>query len=126
IDHSIAISGESEYGDVIDALTEIEKRGGRGSIQLAEGALPVTNLGKLYFPEAGFTKGDLLRYYAMVAPMLLPAIADRPLVLRRHPNGIHGKAFYQQQAPDTTPDGVRVEEVGSTDATGATRGEDAA
>ena len=52
-----------------------------------------------------------MRFYAKVAPYLLPAIADRPLVLKRFPNGIRGKAFYQQKAPAQSADGVRVEKV---------------
>src|SRR5207249_9060966 len=57
------------------------------------------------------TKGDLMRYYAQVAPMILPAIQDRPLVMKRFPNGIDGKPFYQHRAPDDVPPGVRAEPV---------------
>lgn len=73
--------------------------------------LSVTNLGKLFFPAAKVTKGRLMEYYAEIAPYLLPALADRPLVLKRYPNGIGKEAFYQQKAPDTVPPGVRVESV---------------
>ena len=73
--------------------------------------LELTNLGKLFYPEAKITKGRLMEYYAEIAPVLLPALDDRPLVLKRYPNGIRGEAFYQQKAPDAVPDGVRVEEV---------------
>jgi bifunctional non-homologous end joining protein LigD len=52
-----------------------------------------------------------MRYYAQVAPYLLPAIEDRPLVLKRFPNGITGQSFYQQKAPDEAPDVVRVETI---------------
>ena len=55
------------------------------------------------------TKGDLLRYYLRVAPYILPVVADRPLVMKRFPNGVTGQAFYQQRAPDQVPAGVRVE-----------------
>ncbi|OGU26781.1 MAG: hypothetical protein A3K13_00215 [Gemmatimonadetes bacterium RIFCSPLOWO2_12_FULL_68_9] len=78
--------------------------------------LPVTNLRKVFWPEGNITKGALLRYYVAVAPYLLPGVADRPLVMKRFPNGIAGKAFYQQRAPDTVPEGVRVARVeGDTD-----------
>jgi bifunctional non-homologous end joining protein LigD len=55
------------------------------------------------------TKADLLRYYAAMADHILPAMRDRPLVLKRFPDGAGGKSFYQQNAPETVPDGVRVE-----------------
>jgi len=71
----------------------------------------VSSLGKVFFPKDGFTKGDLMRFYATVAPYMLPAIKDRPLVLKRFPNGISGPSFYQQKAPDEAPDAVRVETI---------------
>ena len=74
--------------------------------------LEVTNLGKIFFPAPKITKGRLLEYYAEVSPYLLPALEDRPLVLKRWPNGIQkGGEFYQQKAPDKVPPGVRVESV---------------
>lgn len=103
-------------GGVAAQLLELEENSGGGTVMLPDGELSVTSLGKIYFPEAGYTKGDLLRYYASVAPVLLPAIEDRPLILRRHPDGIHGGAFYQQKAPDSVPDGVRTELVSSPSA----------
>jgi len=62
----------------------------------------------VFWPGPGITKGELLRYYARVSPWLLPAVADRPLVMKRFPNGVLGKSFYQQRAPDEVPAGVRV------------------
>lgn len=73
--------------------------------------LEITNLGKIFFPAAKVTKGRLMEYYAEVSPYLLPALADRPLVLKRYPNGIKADAFYQQKAPDKVPSGIRVEPV---------------
>lgn len=96
--------------EVVASLAVIEREGGDGVVALPE-PLGVSNLGKVFFPEDGFTKGDLLRYYARMSPYVLPVVEDRPLVLKRYPNGIHGKAFYQQRAPDDAPDGVRVETV---------------
>jgi bifunctional non-homologous end joining protein LigD len=102
---------------LVAQLERIEAAGGDGRLELTGGgALDVTNLDKVFFPRPRRTKGDLLRYYARVAPVLLPAIADRPLVLRRFPNGITSPAFYQQKAPDRVPEGVRVESL--TDADG--------
>src|SRR5207244_10238989 len=54
------------------------------------------------------TKGELMRYDVRVAPFILPVVNDRPLIMKRFPNGIDGKSFYQQRAPDAVPPGVRV------------------
>ena len=64
----------------------------------------VSNLDKVFYPEKQLTKGDLLTYYEKVAPWMLPYLADRPLVLTRFPDGIHGKSFYQRDAPAFVPD----------------------
>jgi bifunctional non-homologous end joining protein LigD len=92
-------------------LDQLEEAGGGGQLELPGGRLEVTNLDKVFFPKTGHTKGDLMRFYARIAPMLLPAIADRPLVMRRFPNGVRGHAFYQQKAPANAPEIVRVERV---------------
>ena len=68
--------------------------------------VPVTNRDKVFFPEKGLTKGDLLDYYQQVAEWMLPYLRDRPLVLTRFPDGIHGKSFYQRDAPSFVPDWV--------------------
>jgi bifunctional non-homologous end joining protein LigD len=65
----------------------------------------------VFWPALGLTKGDLLRHYAHVSPALLPILADRPLIMKRYPNGVTGKSFYQQRAPDDPPASVRVEQV---------------
>ena len=107
--------GHSGDDDAIVArLREIEETGGSGTVAFSSGrALEVTNLAKPYFPDDRLTKGDLMRYYARVASAIIPSLADRPLVLKRYPNGIEGKSFYQQKAPDDAPDGVRVETITS-------------
>jgi bifunctional non-homologous end joining protein LigD len=66
-----------------------------------------SNLGKVFWPEEGYTKGDLIDYYRTVAPRLLPYLADRPLVLDRYPDGIAGKSFFQKNAPASLGGGVR-------------------
>ncbi|MBI4521419.1 MAG: DNA ligase D [Gemmatimonadetes bacterium] len=100
-----------------DDLTRIEAERGNGVLSLpGEIRVSVTNLRKVFWPGAKITKGELLRYYVAVAPYLLPIVEDRPLVMKRFPNGITGKAFYQQRAPDTVPEAVRAERVaGDTD-----------
>jgi bifunctional non-homologous end joining protein LigD len=75
------------------------------------GHLKVTNLAKVFWPARKLTKGDLLRYYVRVAPLILPAIADRPLVMKRFPNGVTGQPFYQHRA-EAVPAGVRTAVVG--------------
>ena len=56
----------------------------------------------------GITKGELVRFYLKMAPYALPVVTDRPLVMKRFPNGVHGKSFYQHRAPDPLPEGLRV------------------
>lgn len=67
----------------------------------------VTNPDKVFFPEKGLTKDDLVRYYERVAQWMLPYLRNRPLVLTRFPDGIYGKSFYQRDAPDFVPDWVK-------------------
>jgi bifunctional non-homologous end joining protein LigD len=96
----------------IGELRDLEEGGRDGTIELPEGrALAVTNLSKVFWPREHLTKGDLLRYYVEVAQAVLPVIADRPLVMKRYPNGVKAKPFYQHQV-SSVPAGVRVERVG--------------
>ena len=83
----------------------------------ADGELPfeLTNLKKIFWPEDGYTKGDLVTYYQAIAPWLLPYLRNRPLVMTRFPDGIHGKSFFQKDAPGFTPDWVRTERMWSED-----------
>jgi bifunctional non-homologous end joining protein LigD len=96
---------------LIAVLEELEARGG-GRLHLPEGnVLELGNLKKVLWPALKITKGELLRYYVTVAPQLLPVVHDRPLVMRRFPDGIARPAFYQHRAPDDVPPGVRAESV---------------
>ena len=106
-----AAPAEPTAPSVQSQLQALEDARRDGTVSLPDGRqLAVTNLAKLYWPAAKITKGDLLRYYAEVAPMILPAVADRPLVMKRFPNGIGGMAFYQQRSrQEKPPAGVRVE-----------------
>ncbi len=72
-----------------------------------ERTIAFTNPDKVFWPGPGYTKGDLIDYYRVIAPWLLPYLADRPLVLTRYPDGITGKSFYQKDAPDWVPDWIR-------------------
>jgi bifunctional non-homologous end joining protein LigD len=68
-----------------------------------EHELTLSNLDKIYFPERGYTKGDLITYYFNISPVMLPHLCERPLTLKRMPNGIHGDFFYEKNAPKHTP-----------------------
>jgi bifunctional non-homologous end joining protein LigD len=76
--------------------------------------LTVSNLDKVLYREVGFTKGQVLDYYARVADVLLPHVRDRPATFKRYPNGVEGKAFFQKHAPETRPDWVATVDVPST------------
>ena len=100
-----------ELAAVIDQLRALEDARKDGELMLPGGdRLKVTNPAKLFWPALGITKGDLLRYYVEASPYLLPCVADRPLVMKRFPNGVSGKAFYQQRSREERPPaGVRIE-----------------
>ena len=90
--------------DVSSTAAEREHRDAH--LTLGRGVeLKLSSLDKVWFPgrAGGFTKGDVLRHYVRVAPFILPVMADRPLVLKRFPDGINGEAFYQQKAPASPP-----------------------
>ena len=110
--------------------------GGRGSNspealfdeveRLPEGALAVitegrrlklTNWDKVLYPETGFTKGDLIAYYARLAPVVLPHLHDRPLTLKRYPNGVDAPYFYEKQSPSHRPEWVQTVRIGDVNYT---------
>src|SRR5262249_6616994 len=74
-----------------------------------------TNLDKIFWPDDGYTKGDLINYYDKISPYIIPHLLDRPLVFERFPDGIYGPSFYQKDAPDYTPGWIRTEEIWSED-----------
>jgi bifunctional non-homologous end joining protein LigD len=69
--------------------------------------LQLTNLDKVFWPDEGYTKGDLIEYYRAIAPWILPYLRDRPVVMTRFPDGIDGKSFFQKDAPGFAPDWMR-------------------
>jgi hypothetical protein len=73
-------------------------------LRLAGRAVRLTNLKKLFWPELGLTKRDLLQYYADVAPALLPHLKDRAMVMKRYPHGASGEFFFMKRAPTPRPD----------------------
>jgi bifunctional non-homologous end joining protein LigD len=74
-------------------------------------SLKFTNLDKVYYPEDGYVKRDLLNYYDAVSKLVLPYLMNRPLSLKRYPNGIHQKFFFQKNTPEGYPDWLRTETV---------------
>ena len=75
--------------------------------------LAVSNLDKVLYPKAGFTKGDLIHYYIQIAPVLLPHLKDRPLTMKRYPNGVEGEFFYEKNCPSHRPKWVKTATVWS-------------
>jgi bifunctional non-homologous end joining protein LigD len=71
------------------------------------------NLDKVFYPETGFTKGDVVDYYVRIAPVLLPHLRDRPLTLKRYPEGVEGNFFYEKRCPRYRPEWLRTEPVWS-------------
>ncbi len=98
-------------GELVNQLQALEDARRDGDLVLPNGdRLRVTNLSKVFWPDLKITKGELIRYYVEVSPYLLPVVMDRPLVMKRFPNGIAGKAFYQQRSREERPPaGVRIE-----------------
>ncbi|HEX2865866.1 MAG TPA: DNA ligase D [Ignavibacteriales bacterium] len=82
-------------------------------ITVSKGKLTLTNLDKVYFPNEGFTKGDLIDYYRSVSEYILPYLKDRPNTLLRHPNGIEGESFFQKDMGNTAPDWIKTVRVTS-------------
>ena len=83
----------------------------RLEVQVEGRSLSLSNLTKVMYPAVGFTKGEVIDYYARVAPALLPHLRDRPLTLKRYPNGVEGGHFYEKNCPSHAPEWVRKERV---------------
>src|SRR5207244_3482546 len=75
-------------------------------VEASEGRVKLSNHGKVFGPEEGTTKGDLIEYYRAVAPVLVRHLRDRPFTMRRYPDGADGKAFFQKDAPSHMPDWI--------------------
>ncbi|MBW8806705.1 MAG: non-homologous end-joining DNA ligase [Catenulisporales bacterium] len=91
-----------------------DSRGSRGprsptsqTVEIDGRTVKLTNLDKVLYPASGFTKGEILDYYARVAPVMLPHLADRPATFIRYPDGVDASGFFAKHAPSHTPDWVR-------------------
>jgi len=74
----------------------------------------VSNLDKIFYPKNGFTKGDVIAYYLRIAPVLLPHLKNRPVTLKRYPDGVEGSFFYEKQAPSHAPSWIKTVPVAKT------------
>src|SRR3954468_11599802 len=93
----------------IEVVAELPKDG--REVVVDGHRIKLSNFSKVLWPKTGFTKGDLVAYYARVAPVLLPHLAGRMLTLKRYPNGVEGQHFYEKQCPSHRPDFVETAEV---------------
>ncbi len=92
----------------LEALLEGSRKV-RGGVEIDRSgrALKLTNLDKVLYPETGFTKGQLIGYYAAIAPVLLAHLRGRPLTLKRYPDGVRGESFFEKHCPAHRPDWVK-------------------
>lgn len=81
------------------------------TLDVAGRRVDVSNPDKVLYPRSGFTKRDVVEYYVRIAPVLLPHLEDRPLTLKRYPDGVEGEFFYQKDCPSHRPDWVRTRDV---------------
>jgi bifunctional non-homologous end joining protein LigD len=97
---------------------EVERQPDGSLVVLTEGRrLKLTNWDKVLFPKTGFTKGDLIAYYARIAPAVLPHLKDRALTLKRYPNGVEAPYFYEKQSPSHRPEWVATKQIGDVNYT---------
>ncbi|HKG13005.1 MAG TPA: non-homologous end-joining DNA ligase, partial [Pyrinomonadaceae bacterium] len=77
------------------------------NVRVAGGVVPLTHLERVYWPEEGYTKGDLVGYYHEISRHILPYLEDRPLIMKRYPSGIKGQSFHQHDVHQEVPDFMR-------------------
>src|SRR6188508_622901 len=82
-------------------------------IEVGGKKLTVSNLEKVLYPQVGFTKGQVIDYYIRIANVLLPHLKNRPVTLKRYPDGVEGFFFYEKQCPSHRPSWLRTVEVAS-------------
>jgi bifunctional non-homologous end joining protein LigD len=112
-DPAEVVIGEAE---VAEHVPESADQGVLGPLRKLQGnaheadvdgrTLRLSNLDKVLYPKPGFTKGQVVDYYARISPVLIPHLADRPLTMKRYPDGVEGEFFYEKQCPSHRPDWV--------------------
>ena len=100
-------SGAAGVDAVEEALERLRGLSGDAPWEIAGRRLRLTNLDKVYWPEDGYTKRDMIEHYVRLAPVLLPHLRDRPLGMQIFPDGIHGKHFWRKRLPDHAPAWIR-------------------
>ena len=85
----------------------------RQTLNVSGREVPVSNLDKVFYPSVGFTKAQIIDYYIRISPVLLPHLKDRPLTLKRYPNGVNGGFFYEKRCPPYRPEWVKTAPVWS-------------
>jgi DNA ligase D len=121
------LGAEEHHASRLDSESEIEKKpasaaqffkarklSGDAGVRVNNDILALTHLDKVYWPENGYTKGDLIKYYYEISPHLLPHLQDRPLILKRFPNGITKDFFYQHDIDDA-PEYIRTARIKVTE-----------
>jgi bifunctional non-homologous end joining protein LigD len=98
---------DDEAADNDDAALVPKDARESASVEVDGHELKLSNLRKVLYPQTGFSKRDVIDYYAAIAPVLIPHLRDRPLTVKRWPDGVEGKAFFQKQAPAHRPDWVQ-------------------
>ena len=93
----------------------------RTPVEVGGRRLSLSNLAKVLYPETGFTKGEVIDYYARIAPVLQAHLGARPVTRKRYPDGVDGQVFFEKNAPRGTPDWVRTETLPSP---GSSKGRD--
>jgi bifunctional non-homologous end joining protein LigD len=95
-----------EEEPVVNGGEEVDKE-----VRINRHKLKLTNLDKVFFPDEGYTKGDIIEYYRKVSKYMLPYLKDRPESMLRHPNGIYGKSFFQKNIEHTPPEWIKTERI---------------
>src|SRR5678815_736316 len=85
----------------------------QSQLDIGGAKLAVSNLDKVFYPKTGFTKGQVIEYYIRIAPVLLPHLKDRPLTLKRYPNGVEGEFFYEKRCPTFRPNWFKTAKIWS-------------
>ena len=96
--------------EVEEALSDMPNK---AELSVGDRKIQVSNLDKVLYPKAGFTKGQVIDYYIRVAPVLLPHLRDRPLTMKRYPDGVEGEFFYEKNCPSHRPKWVQTAQVWS-------------
>jgi bifunctional non-homologous end joining protein LigD len=89
--------------------------GTKATLEIEGRQVAVSNLDKVFYPKAGFTKGQVIDYYIRISKVLLPHLKDRPISLKRYPDGVEGFFFYEKQCPSHRPKWVKTAKVGKTE-----------